>query len=189
MGKETQLNKSFKETDLSRIRNLIEGKYGDKTKIQIGYSKKHIEYKEGDVFNEDGKTYTIKDGIKQNITKLDSIKNLIKFPLKCPCCNKPMKNTELNQKMYRIHTTCFNCVIEKETKLKLEGKFGEYEKEFLNKNKNSHLNEFEKALDNYSNSIKETYMTEDGEEVRWVGNGVDMEWVNSMREYIKELKQ
>ena len=35
MSQETLLKKEFKETDLNRIRNIVEKRYGDNTKIQI----------------------------------------------------------------------------------------------------------------------------------------------------------
>lgn len=189
MSKETQLQKSFKETDLSRIRNIIEGRYGSKTKTQIGFSTKKEEHTEGDVWEENGKTWTIIDGIKQTITKLDSIKELTKFPLKCPCCNKAMKYDAYNKKMYNIHGKCFNCVIDMETQLKIEGKFEEYEKNLLNQNKLSHLEEFENALDEYSKSTNQKFITEDGIEEKWIGGGVDDEWILSMKEYIQNERQ
>ena len=189
MAKETQLQKQFKEADISRIRNIIEGRYGEKTKTQIGFSQKKEEHKEGDIWEENEKTWTIKNGIKQTITKLDSIKELIKFPLKCPCCSKAMKPNQYNKKMYAIHGKCFDCVLEMETKLKLEGKFEEYEKQLLNQNRLSHLDEFETAIDEYVKSTSESFITEDGKKERWLGGGIDDEWVEEMRKYIQEEKQ
>jgi predicted RNA-binding Zn-ribbon protein involved in translation (DUF1610 family) len=188
MAKETQLQKSFKEADISRIRNIIEGKYGEKSKTQIGFDKKEEKHIEGDIWEENGKKWTIKNGIKQTITKLDSIKELTKFPLKCPNCGKAMKYNSYNKKMYAIHKKCFDCVIEYETKLKLEGKFEEYEKNLLNLNRNSHLDEFELSLDEYSKSMNETYMTEQGDKEKWIGGGVDNEWIEVMKDYIREEK-
>ena len=188
MKKETQLQKSFKEADISRIRNLISGKYGEKSKTQVGFDKKEEKHIEGDIWEENGKKWTIKNNIKQNLTKLDSIKELTKFPLKCPNCGKAMKLNSYNKKMYAIHKKCFDCVIEYETKLKLEGKFEEYEKNLLNLNRNSHLDEFELSLDEYSKSMNETYMTEQGDKEKWIGGGVDTEWIEVMKDYIKEEK-
>lgn len=189
MAKETQLQKQFKEADISRIRNIIEGRYGEKTKTQVGFSQKKEEHKEGDIWEENEKTWVIKNGIKQTITKLDSIKELIKFPLKCPCCSKAMKPNQYNKKMYAIHSKCFDCVLEMETKLKLEGKFEEYEKQLLNQNRLSHLDEFETAINEYVKSTSESFITEDGKKERWLGGGIDDEWVEEMKKYIQEEKQ
>jgi hypothetical protein len=188
MSNETQLQKSFKEADLSRIRNIIEGRYGEGTKTQVGFNKKDIKYVEGDIWEDNNKKWTIKNGIKQSITKLDLIKDLIRFPLKCPNCNKAMKPDSYNKRMYSIHKKCFTCVLDMETKLKLEGKFDEYEKNLLNQNRTSHLDEFEMAIDEYSQSQNEVYMTEAGDKERWIGGDIDNGWVTVMRDYIKEEK-
>ena len=68
------LKKEFKRKDINRARNLIMGKSNKSTGTQIGYNKKQEDYKEGDVWTENRKTWTIKNGIKQTVSKLDSIK-------------------------------------------------------------------------------------------------------------------
>jgi hypothetical protein len=189
MKKETTLKKEFKESDLNRIRNIINNRHGDNSKSMVGYNSNNIERKNGDFWiDNNGKHWKKENNIIQNITKLDSIKELTKFPLKCPNCGKAMKPNSYNKKMYAIHKKCFDCVIEYETKLKLEGKFEEYEKNLLNLNRISHLEEFELSLDEYSKSMNETYMTEQGDKEKWIGGGVDTEWVEIMKDYIKEEK-
>lgn len=167
MSKESLLKKEFKTSDVQRMRNLITGKLGDKTKTQVGYEKQTIEHKEGDIWEDDGRTWTIKNGIKQNITKFDSFKKLVIMPLTCPKCGKPMKSTELNKKMYSIHSMCFECVILMETRLKAEGKYEEYEKNALVSNRNAQVDDLEKALDAWLNE-KDTYVTEQGDVEEWV---------------------
>ena len=61
------LKKEFKKKDVERVRNLIQGKSGNSSETQIGYSKKTEDHKEGDVWEEERKTWTIKKGIKQTI--------------------------------------------------------------------------------------------------------------------------
>lgn len=61
------LNKEFQKKDVQRLRNLVQGKYGDKTTVGVGYSKKYINHEEGDVWEENGRQWTIKNGIKQNV--------------------------------------------------------------------------------------------------------------------------
>ena len=116
------LKKEFKRKDVDRARNLIMGKSGASSETQIGYNKKRIEYKEGDVWKENGKTWTIKDGIKQTISKLDAIKKEVFMPLCCPKCGKVMRN-QLDKPNYKVHKMCFDCVVKFETKLKIEGKY------------------------------------------------------------------
>ena len=56
MSKVQGLNKQFSEKDVNRMRNLIQGKYGEKTGQSVGYSKQEKDYKEGDVWEADGRT-------------------------------------------------------------------------------------------------------------------------------------
>ena len=68
MKNESILKKEFQKKDVERLRNLMKGKYGEKTRSSVGFSKPDKHYEEGDVWKSDGRTWTIKDGIKQNIT-------------------------------------------------------------------------------------------------------------------------
>ena len=111
------LNKEFKRKDVERMRNLIKGDTGKSAELQVGYTAKKEDYKEGDIWEEGGKQWTIKDGIKQTYTKLDKVKKEAILPLFCPNCGSLMKK-RLDAKMYKIHKTCFDCVVKMETQLK-----------------------------------------------------------------------
>ena len=99
------LKKEFKRKDVNRARNLIMGKTGASTGTQIGYSTKSVDHKEGDVWMEGRKTWTIKNGIKQTISKLDTIKKEVFMPLCCPNCGKVMKK-RLDKPTYKVHKKC-----------------------------------------------------------------------------------
>lgn len=169
MKKETNLKKEFSKKDVSRLRNLLTGKTGDKTQIQSGYEKKIEDHIEGDVWEENGKSWTIKSGIKQTVTKLDSIKKLLSLPLCCPQCKKPMKSHELNKKMYNIHQMCFDCVIDMEAEIKKQGNWEDYEKGIMNANKNASLEDIEKAIDSWFEMQDESFVSENGEIESWKG--------------------
>jgi hypothetical protein len=83
---ETHLKKEFKESDLSRNRNIIEKKF-EILRNQTGILKQDREYVEGDM-EDDGKKWTIKGWIKQTVTKYDTLKQSMKLPFKCPGCKK-----------------------------------------------------------------------------------------------------
>ena len=68
------LKKEFKRKDVERMRNLIKGDTGKSAELQVGYTTKMEDHKEGDIWEEGGKQWTIKDGIKQTATKLDRVK-------------------------------------------------------------------------------------------------------------------
>ena len=51
------LKKEFQKRDVDRLRNLVKGKYGDRTTVGIGYSKTpEGEHKEGDIWKGDEKS-------------------------------------------------------------------------------------------------------------------------------------
>ncbi len=187
LSKDSTLKKEFKQRDVQRMRNIITGKTGDRTQVLGGWESKIEEHKEGDVWEEDGKKWTIKNGIKQSITKLDQFKHLVSLPLTCPSCKKPMKADELNKKMYSLHKVCLNCVVDMEAKLKLEGKYEEYEKNILNMNKNASLEEFEMALDSWLEE-KDTFVTEQGDIESWQG-GDKTQVYQELKKKIEEFRK
>ena len=65
MSQDNVLRKEFSKKDVQRARNLVQGKAGDRTTEGIGYSKKDMFYKEGDIWEENGRKWTIKEGIKK----------------------------------------------------------------------------------------------------------------------------
>ena len=186
---ESMLQREFKERDVQRMRNIIKKDYTAKTVTQVGYTKSQIEHKEGDVWEENGKKWTIKNGIKQTVTKFDKLKKLAVFPLTCPECGKPMKSDNLNKKMYNIHSKCFDCVVRMETNLKIEGKWDEYEKQMMNSNKNAMVDDFEAAFNEYINSKVESYYTEAGDEESWKGGKINEDEIKNVKEYIKKLRE
>ena len=44
------LKKEFKKKDVERMRNLIQGKSGERTSAGIGFAKKQQFYEEGDIW-------------------------------------------------------------------------------------------------------------------------------------------
>jgi hypothetical protein len=182
------LKKEFKTRDVQRMRNIITKKSGDKTGVQIGYTAEYVERKEGDVWEVDGKQWTIKNGIKQTTTKLDGIRKRINMPLTCPKCKQAMTN-RLDKVMYPIHSTCFDCVVTYETELKRLGKFEEYQ---LNMNKQGlsyHLKEMESVLlELLMNNSGEQYVTEAGDIEEWKGKSLDNQFIKDIQEYIQKIK-
>ena len=106
---ESLLNKEFQEKDVQRARNLITGNYGGSTQTIVGYTKQDTEHKEGDVWEEGGKTWTIEDGVRISVSKLQKARDLAMVPLTCPKCGKPL-TMRWDKKMYKIHHICGDCV-------------------------------------------------------------------------------
>ena len=165
------LKKEFKRKDVNRARNLLMGNSNASTGTQIGYNKTKKDYKEGDVWIENKKTWTIKNGIKQTISKLDAIKKEVFMPLCCPKCGKVMKG-QLDKPNYRIHKKCHDCVVEFEHKLRIKGTYNEYIKNLKIKNSLDIVNEMESYLLDAINTSNSGHVSEDGVIERWIG-GVD----------------
>jgi|TARA_R110000782_G_scaffold12464_3_gene37376 hypothetical protein len=182
------LNKEFKRKDVERMRNLIKGKTGESSEVQVGYTTKKIDHKEGDVWTEGGKDWTIKDGIKQTATKLDKVKKEAILPLFCPSCGSIMKKRN-DVKMYNIHKKCFDCVIDMEHKLKIEGKYEDYERNTLANNAEDYINDLESYLLEALNSSNDQFVSERGEVERWKG-GLDKEKVTEeLKEFFDDHKK
>ena len=174
MPKETLLQKEFKQSDVQRIRNLVSGNQGNSTQTQVGYSRKHIDRKEGEIWEENGKSWTIKNNIKISVSKLDKAKLYALTPLLCPDCSKPMK-TEYDKKMFMVHKMCFDCTIKMETQLKIEGKYQEYEDKLVKANANFMLDEFVDGFDSFLNSMDSNsgFVTEQGDIEDWHVKALD----------------
>lgn len=178
------LKKEFAKKDVERIRNLVKGKYGEKTQTSVGYSKKEKQYKEGDVWTENGRKWTIKDGIRQNITKMDKFKNSIRVPLFCPSCKKQMKNRH-DPTFYKIHNICYKCVVIMEEKLKKEGKWEEYENSIINDEIDNKIVDFKEYIKERLKESNDNFISEDGDVEQWVGK-VNKDRVN---DYVDEVVQ
>ena len=162
------LKKEFSKKDVQRARNLISGNTSARTTEGVGYTKKHEHRVEGDVWEENGRTWTIKNGLKQNITKMDKFKKMGKLPLFCPECNKLMKKN-LDKKIYPAYQKCFDCVVDYEVELKKQGKAEEY----FNGLRNQHI---QTAIDGYKDFMEDrmkesnaNYVTEAGDVENWKG--------------------
>ena len=178
------LNKEFKRKDVERMRNLIKGKTGASTSSQIGYNTKTEDHKEGDVWKEGRKTWTIKNGIKQTVSKLDKLKKEVFMPLSCPCCNKIMKK-RLDKPNYKIHKKCHDCVIEFEHKLKIRGEYDDYIKKLKLKNSFAVVDEMESYLLDAINTSNSNFVSEDGVVERWIGGVNKVELTKQVKEATK----
>jgi hypothetical protein len=188
--KESRLQKDFKQRDVQRMRNLITKNFGDKTTTQAGYTKQYVERKEGDIWEENGKNWTIKNGIKQTITRLDNIKKSILLPLICPKCNKAMASDSLNKKMWPIHKMCFSCVVTMETELKRTGQFEEYQRNMVYSGVKTYIKELEDALLELSlDTGRESIVTEAGDIEEWRGGHIDnTQLIKDLQDHIQSLK-
>ena len=190
MSDESLLKKEFKQSDVQRVRNLVNKDYTAATKNISGYTKAYTKHSEGDVWEENGKQWTIKNGIKQNITKLDAAKKAVQIPLTCPKCGGSMKH-HLAKKMYRIHGFCFDpCTVEYEADLKKAGLYKQYEKQMMYGNIKQFAKEVEDWItESLQNNI--SMVTEQGDTESWadMSNKKKEEILKNLNEYLKVIHE
>ena len=104
--------------------------------------------KEGDIWEENGRKWTIKNGIRQNVTKLDDAKT----PWWCPKCSKPL-NHRLDMKFWRIRGYCFDCLIKEESEIRRQGKWEEYERKIMLRNYIAEVKDKISELQSYYNEV------------------------------------
>lgn len=167
-NQDSVLKKEFKHTDVQRARNLIQGKAGDKVGSGVGYTKKEEFHSEGDVWESNGRKWTIKDGIKQNITKFDKIKKLHVTPIFCPNCNTQMKK-RFDKDYYMIHKKCFDCVIEFEHDLRKSGLYEAYEKNIRNADIDGFIKDFKLYVEDELTQSNSSLVAENGDIEKWDG--------------------
>ena len=162
----SKLKKEFAKKDVQRLRNLIQGKNGANTTISSGYKKEEEDRKEGDTWEEDDRTWTIKNGIKQNISKLQKARELNKIPLFCPECSEVM-NHRYDKEFFTINRRCFNCQVKFETTLKASGEWEEYQKKIHNSEIDNTIQNYEMWVDDLINSSNDGFVSESGEVEKW----------------------
>lgn len=189
MANESVLKKEFNSRDVERIRNLVKKDYGSGTRQGIGYEKQATVYKEGDIWEENGKQWTIKNGIKQSISKLNIAKKALQMPLACPTCGNSMKK-RLDKKMYAIHGVCFDCTIKHESALKKAGLYATYEKRITEGNMKAFITDIEQWAENHINTV-DTFVTEQGEVENWSSGREDRnkQVMTNIRKYVDQLRE
>ena len=99
-------------------------------------------HKEGDEWDENGKRWKVVDGSVRCVSKSTRVFT----PLFCPKCKSSM-NDNNDDTMYKLYGHCFNCQVEYETQLKIDGQYSHWESIQINKNidaiKNDLLGEYQ----------------------------------------------
>jgi hypothetical protein len=188
--KDNILKKQFAEKDIQRVRNIVKGKNGDRITHGVGYTKETEDHVEGDIWQEDGRTWTIKNGIKQNVTKLDKFKKTA-VPLFCPSC-KQIMDKQLDSFYFKSYGCCLDCRTEFETKLKIEGKWEDYLKETFNAEIDQYIEDYKVFFNERLNDSNQGTVTESGDVEKWVGSVNKERAEESLKEvitYLENLKK
>jgi ribosomal protein L37AE/L43A len=157
--------------------DLLAGREPEK-RIMVGYDSGNEPLKQGD-----------------KIDRLSDIMKEVRMPYFCPSCEKVMKK-RLDDKFWRLMGHCFDCQIKIENKLRIEGKWEEYEKKKILENKRAYLKDLRQSIDEFKASGgKATFFNEVGvdeknvEKEEWsMGQENFDKLVSEAREYIEKLE-
>ena len=169
-----------KETERQNkaLKDLMSGKEHTKEYVQVGYEGKQEDL-----------------GGKTRESELSKVMQSVRMPWFCPKCNKAMKK-KLDDKFWRLMGHCFDCQIKIENKLRVEGKWEEYEKKKILENKKAYLKDLKQSIDEFETSGgKATFFNEVGvdeksvEKEEWsMGQENFDKLVSEAREYIEKLE-
>lgn len=134
--------------------------------------EKYTKRVEGDVWSENGKLWTIKNGIKRTVTKMDKARKEFLMPLACPKCGGTMKG-QMDSVIWNINKSCLNCLVEVEHEIRKAGKWEEYEKAKINANAASYIKDLEYFFEEFAKeSVSKAHVTEDGVIEKWKDDGL-----------------
>ena len=133
------------------VEKLLHGTHESQTSVQVGYSgeiEEKISRKVGDKWKDaDGNEWEQKEGYSIKLGK-EWQQELHQYLNTFPNCQKEVCTCtmpkRLDEKMKAIHGMCFDCVVDMEHKIRLAGKWDEYEKEKLKQNALAWLAEAER---------------------------------------------
>ena len=159
------------------LRDLLSGKEHTKKYVQVGYEGKSKE--KGDIKSE-----------------LTDIMATVRMPWFCPSCKKAMKK-KLDDKFWRINGHCFDCQIEMENKLRINGEYEQYAKKKINENKKSYLKDLKQSIEEFEKTDgKAEFFNSVGvnevelEKEKWeMGEVQFSKIIEEAREYITKLEE
>ena len=161
------------------LKELMSGKDYEKDYVQVGY--------EGKQENLGGKTRK---------SELTDVMASVRMPWFCPKCDKAMKN-KLDDKFWRTQGHCFNCQVELENRLRIEGKFEDYAKTKMLENQKAYLKDLEQSIDEFEKTGgKQEWLNQVGvntpelEKETWdMGKDQFEKTISEARDFIREKRE
>src|SRR5210317_1215300 len=170
--------------NIKAVKEMIAGNHRTQTKntVAFGEGKDFIKREVGDQWTDsDGNIWEQKKGYKVKLGKLSELRDSLKdFPNCKEGCTSHMNPTRNDLRMKVIHGMCLDCVIEMEHKLKMEGKYEEYERSKILENAKAWLKQAELEKDTIKLAMQARFVNEDGSLEEWDG----MSW-SEMEEKIE----
>jgi len=161
------------------LKDLMTTGKTEKEYVQVGYEGKQEDL-----------------GGKTRKSELTDIMASVRMPWFCPKCDKAMSK-RLDDKFWRMMGHCFNCQVDMENKMRIEGKFEDYAKTKMLENQKSQLKDLEQSLDDYEKTGgKKEWFNQVGvdtpelEAEKWeMGEKEFEKTISEARDFIKEKRE
>jgi ribosomal protein L37AE/L43A len=191
--------------NIDAVKKMLDGTHRTQTRNSISFSDVKLtdtkSHSVGEVWtDENGVEWEQRSGFKIKKGKLDEIRNMLienRMPEVCPKCKSAMKK-RLDAKFWKLEKHCFDCQIEFEHALRLEGKFEAYQRDRIRRNAESWLSDAEKEakeiIETFKNPV--TFANSDGTFETWSGGRshtevaeqIEKEFSNFKENFIEKLK-
>jgi len=180
------------------IKKLLHGEHEAQQKVTVGYVPEGQNVdgsrKIGDRwFDEDGNEWEQKNGYKIKLGKVwqqelhDYLKSFPNCRKETCTCSMPKR---MDEKMRRIHGMCFDCVIDMEHKIRLEGKWDEYERQKVKENAIAWLTEAERDKNLIAEELsKMDFANEFGDSEKWNVPFTKEELLEKIENEFKEFRE
>lgn len=186
----------IKIDSIKDVEKLIQGTHQSQNVIQVGYDgeiQEQVTRKVGDKWKDaDGNEWEQKDGYSIKLGKewQQELHQYLKGFQNCPketcTCNMPKR---LDEKMKMIHGMCFDCVVEIEHKIRLEGRWDEYEREKVKQNALAWLREAEKDKNLVAEELsKVEFANSFGDAEKWSTNVNKEQLLQKIEEEFEQFK-
>ena len=186
------------------VKQLLKGEHVSQTSVQVGYNgevEEKVTRKVGDRWKDaDGNEWEQKEGYSIKLGKewqQELHTYLNSFP-NCPketcTCTLPKR---MDDKMKKIHGMCFDCVIDMEHKIRLEGKWDDYEKQKMKENALAWLEEAERDKNliaeelsklEFANSFGDSEKWDTGVTKEQILQKIEEEFEKFREDFIKKLE-
>ena len=97
-----------------------------------------------------------------------------------------------DKNFYNLYKRCFNCQVDFEHKLKVEGLFEEYKNNIINNDIDNFITDYSQFIEDCLNNNTESFISEAGDIEKWKGK-INKELVEKSKEetiaYLKSLKK
>ena len=165
-----------KETERQNkaLGDLLQGRAPEK-RVMVGYEGKEKE--KGDI-----------------IPKMTEIMKGVRMPWFCPECDSVMKQ-KLDDKMWRLFGHCFDCQVKIENKLRIEGKYEEWEQKKVLNNQLSYIKDQIESIEDWKEEASKPFESMDSvgikevelQKEKWTQNKEQVE--KMAKEALEELNK